>query len=60
MAAGAPENDEEWEPVIAFWRDHGQSFDWLINGDPGGLICLAAARSARAAVAAAADNPAQA
>jgi hypothetical protein len=57
MAAGGPENDEEYESVCAFWFDHGQSLDWLINGDPGGLICPAAARSARAAVAATAHDP---
>jgi hypothetical protein len=57
MAAGAPENDEEYESVCAFWYDHGQSLDWLINGDPGGLICPAAARSARAAVAVTAHDP---
>jgi hypothetical protein len=47
--AGAPEDDQEWEAACAFFYDHGQSLDWIVMGDPGGMICRGAARSARAA-----------
>ena len=46
-AAGAPDNDEEWQAVVAFCGEHGQSLDWIVRGDPAGMICSAAARSRR-------------
>jgi hypothetical protein len=46
-AAGAPDNDEEWQAVVAFCGEHGQSLDWIVQGDPAGMICSAAARSRR-------------
>jgi hypothetical protein len=49
IAAGAPEDDQEWEAACAFFYDHGQSLDWIVMGNPGGMICGAAARSPRAA-----------
>jgi hypothetical protein len=48
-AAGAPEDDQEWEAACAFFYDYGQSLDWIVMGNPGGMICGAAARSPRAA-----------
>jgi hypothetical protein len=50
QADGAPEDDQdpEWEAAIAFFFDHGQSLDWILVGNPGSMICGAAARSARA------------
>jgi hypothetical protein len=52
LADGAPEDDQdpEWEAAVAFVGDHGQSLDWILLGDPSGLICLGAAHSARAEV----------
>jgi hypothetical protein len=38
-----PENDPEWEFVIRWVSDHGQSFDWIMFGDPRGTICSGAA-----------------
>jgi hypothetical protein len=47
---GAPEDDQdpEWEAALAFFFDHGQSLDWIMLGNPGGMITGAAACSARA------------
>ena len=43
-------NGDEASPVAHVWmRDHGQSFEWLYDGDPVGPICRAAARSPVAA-----------
>ena len=44
-AAGAPDNDQEWQAVVAFCGEHGQSLDWIVQGDPAGMICSAAART---------------
>jgi hypothetical protein len=38
-----------WRKTWAFLYSHGQSLDWINSGDPTGLICSAAAKSARAA-----------
>ena len=50
--AGCPEeSDEDFaerEAAFDFIYGHGQSIDWIIFGDPGGLICRAAAHSRRA------------
>jgi hypothetical protein len=40
----------EMTAVLAWARDHGQSLDWIFCGDPGGMVCRAAAQSAAAAV----------
>lgn len=53
-AACAPQDDdekdaEEWAVASEFFIDHGQSLDWIVRGDPGGMICGGAANSARAA-----------
>jgi hypothetical protein len=48
-AAGAPDDDQEFQAVVAFSGTHGQSLDWIVMGNPGGMICGAAARSAQAA-----------
>jgi hypothetical protein len=44
----APDDDPEWEAVLAFLFNHGQSIDWVMLGNPGGMICAMAERSARA------------
>lgn len=44
-----PGYDDDWMFVIRFISDHGQSFDWLLAGDVGGMICRAASRSRAAA-----------
>jgi hypothetical protein len=36
------------EGVVEFVGSHGQSLDWIFDGDPGGMICRLAARSERA------------
>ena len=46
IAAGGPDDDWEWETVVNFISNHGQSLDWIIRGDHGGMICMLAARSA--------------
>jgi hypothetical protein len=43
-----PSGKTQWEAALAFFFDHGQSLDWILVGNPGGMICGAAARSARA------------
>jgi hypothetical protein len=48
-AAGGPDDVDEWMSVVEFLDDHGQSIDWILLGDPGGMICGSASRSARAA-----------
>jgi hypothetical protein len=47
---GMPDDDPDFETVIRFFGDHGQSLDWIFAGDPGGMICRGAANSRRAAV----------
>ena len=39
-AEGQPEEDgdPEWEFVIEWMSKHGQSFDWILSGDPRGMI----------------------
>jgi len=46
--AGCPDDDEWWGATIDFIRSHGQSFDWILLGDPGHMICKVAGLSARA------------
>jgi hypothetical protein len=48
QAEGQPENDEEWQAAVAFIGSHGQSLDWILRGEPGVMICRAAASSDRA------------
>jgi hypothetical protein len=38
QAAGEPDNAEEWQAIIDFFCSHGQSLDWILSGDPCGLI----------------------
>jgi hypothetical protein len=49
-SAGGPEDADEWMFVVKFLDDHGQSIDWIMRGDPGGMICEGASRSSRASV----------
>jgi hypothetical protein len=46
-----PENDPEWQFVIKWMIAHGQSFDWIMFGDPRCLI-VSGARAADAIAAA--------
>lgn len=48
------EDDDGWRMVVDFFGTHGQSLDWILSGDPGVMICQAAARSSRPLAAAAA------
>jgi hypothetical protein len=50
-SGAAPEDDEEFWLACEFLSSHGQSLDWIFYGDPGALICNAAAHSERAAAA---------
>jgi hypothetical protein len=50
LAAGGPEDDDEFDAVLDFVDGHGQSLDWIFRGDAGGMICGSAARSPRAAM----------
>lgn len=43
------DNDPAQTTVMAWMNDHGQSFDWLYDGDPVALVCGAAGRSLIAA-----------
>jgi hypothetical protein len=45
QAAGEPDNAEEWQAIIDFFCSHGQSLDWILSGDPCGLICTVASHS---------------
>jgi hypothetical protein len=49
-SAGGPDDVDEWMFVVRFLGDHGQSIDWIVLGDPGGMICEGASRSLRAGV----------
>lgn len=40
--------DREFDAVVRFCREHDQSMDWLFFGDPGVMICGAAADSRKA------------
>jgi hypothetical protein len=37
----------EFEAAIEWLLDHGQSIDWILRGDPGGMICQCAHHSRR-------------
>jgi hypothetical protein len=50
-AAGGEDDPDEFSAVVDFVNTHGGSLDWLMFGDPRGLICGCAASSPRAAVA---------
>ena len=39
------EDGEALKPIIERVRDHGQSLDWIFDGDPSRMICKSAARS---------------
>ena len=58
--AGCPEeSDEDFaerKAAFGFVSGHGQSIDWIILGDPVGLICRAAEHSRRALAAKADDD----
>jgi hypothetical protein len=41
--------DDKFIEVVRWAADHGQSLDWIVDGEPGGMICHGAARSMRAA-----------
>jgi hypothetical protein len=43
------DNDPAGAVVSAWMRDHNQSFDWLYSGNPGVMLCGAAAQSPAAA-----------
>jgi hypothetical protein len=45
---GAFRNSPGWQAALDFLKEHGQSLDWGMLGDPGGLICQGAAASPRA------------
>ena len=43
------DGDSAEQAVVLDWvRDHGQSYDWIFDGDPLAMVCRGAARSARA------------
>jgi hypothetical protein len=44
-AAGLPDDETEWGAVIDFIDLHGQSFDWIISGDPVSMISVMASHS---------------
>jgi len=39
------DDQDEWEFVIDFCRRYHQSLDWILCGNPGGMICAMAAES---------------
>jgi hypothetical protein len=45
MAKGGRDNKAEWGAATDFLHRNGQSLDWVILGNPGGMICHAAAQS---------------
>ena len=49
-AAGKPEpeNDPEWDAALKFVYDHGQSLDWVYDGNPLVMICKLASYSVAA------------
>jgi hypothetical protein len=47
-AGGRGDDESKFGAALNFIDDHGQSLDWLIRGDPAGMICAAAARSTAA------------
>jgi hypothetical protein len=48
LARGGREMAREREAALQFLRDHGQSLDWICDGDVRGMISSAAANSKRA------------
>jgi hypothetical protein len=48
MAKGGREDHHEFTAAREFLYRNGQSLDWVILGDPRGMICHAAAQSAAA------------
>jgi hypothetical protein len=51
------DDDPEFWAACDFLRSHGQSLDWVLIGEPSGMICRSAAVSPRAAAIAAAGDP---
>jgi hypothetical protein len=49
LADGGRDTAKEWQAAMDFLGQHGQSIDWIVRGDPSGMICRAAARSPQAA-----------
>jgi hypothetical protein len=45
MAKGGRDNNREYTAAREFLYRNGQSLDWVISGDPRGMICGAAAQS---------------
>jgi hypothetical protein len=37
-AQGKEEDHDELDFAIGYLRRHGQSLDWILRGDPGGMI----------------------
>jgi hypothetical protein len=57
-AAGVPDDPEdgtEYAAVSRFLFTHGQSTDWVIDGDPTGMMCTGASHSQQAALVAGPD-----
>lgn len=52
-AADGSDDDELREAAIEFLSSHGQSLDWVFDGNPVGMICDCAKHSKRAAISAA-------
>lgn len=51
-------DDDPASPIVSSWmRDHGQSFDWLYDGNPVSLICGAAMQSPNAAAIPTGNDP---
>jgi hypothetical protein len=50
-AASGQDDQDEFSAVVDFVNTHGGSLDWLMFGDPRGLLCECAASSPRATVA---------
>jgi hypothetical protein len=44
-AEGVPDDVDEWYAAMSFFKEHGQSLDWILVGDPRGMICQLAAQS---------------
>jgi hypothetical protein len=42
------DDTREYQHALGFFRSHGQSVDWIHDGNPAGMICGAAKRSERA------------
>ena len=41
-----PEDGDALQPIVKWVSDHGQSLDWIFDGDPVTMICRGAARAA--------------